>query len=224
MSTTYHLLDTASGEFLRISENASSRDFLTSERSYPVYVHESVARAVAVVRNLGNERAPWHIPDGSDLECPEGVKVVAKVDDYAAPKAGASPILISTTMHEVDIAGIALVKPLRTRPYAETPARILKHYLPSDVIETAAVGNPEFYAVEVEEGQALEPGGLLAVSNGSEDTLARILHVQPMPEEFPVDRRHGRAETVLVFADRRGADRALGLAELRLVPAASPGY
>lgn len=227
--TTFHLVEATTGKFVRVhgSPGGFGDYYLSLDENDPVFATNDIVdihRLMKIAESEGGpiRRMPYGIPSVDDIEGEFYPVTVAKTYGTIVP--GGDPILLSNELKRVELVDTKEPKTVHSRRFDETPRAVLKVYLPSAIVESLEGMEPEFIVVDRRAGSVSVGDFVLSGTSGfgGGPKLGEILHVQPLPDSWPLPRETDESCLDLVFLNNASASASYTLEDLPLAQDAGP--
>ncbi|MCS4089909.1 peptidase E [Rhizobium sp. BK176] len=161
--TTFHLMDAATGRFLRQYGNPDeSRTFLAVDGDGPAFATADIADIHRLMRLGEGDRTPYGLPSIDRVK--DEFFPVAAVKRYGAVVQGGDSVLLSTDLVRVELENLRTPRIVRSRDFSGTPRNLLKSYIPADLLSRLDGMDPEFLVFNGD-NETIAPGEFCAGGN-----------------------------------------------------------
>jgi hypothetical protein len=213
--TTFHLMDAATGRFLRLYGNSDrSTDYLSVDGDGPTYSTEDVADIHRLMRLGEGNRSPFGLPSIKHVE--DEFYPVAAVKRYGSVVPGGDRVLLSTDLVRVELEDLRTPRLVRSRNFSGTPRNLLKSYIPADVLSRIDSMEPEFLVLNGEK-EPITPGEFVLAETYVGAKIGQVVHAVPLPETWPLEPRQEPDGLVLVLVDYASKSNSYSVSDLSVV-------
>jgi hypothetical protein len=217
--TTFHLMDAATGRFLRQYGNPDrSTDFLSVDGDGPAYSTDDVTDIHRLMRLGGGDRSPFGLPKIDHIE--DEFYPVAAVKRYGTVVAGGDSVLLSTDLLRVELEGLRTPRLVRSRGFSGTPRNVLKSYIPAEILSKVDGMEPELLVLKGE-NEPITPGEFMMTETYVGAKIGEVIHAVPLPENWPLDPRQEPDGLVLALVDYASKTDSYRVSDLSVVERAA---
>jgi hypothetical protein len=168
---TYGLMDRDSQEFIGWDTDGVHLSMHEQDR----FETENVSEIVNFMKAKADLRGRYQDNDGYD---PNDFTPVAFIREDG-------PFNKSLEIKELELPTFNFVKAQSTRRFADMPAILRKHYIPSELMETLGDKFVDFVLIKLQEGQSVAPKDYVYGSRYN-SVLGEVLMSVPVPEDWPI--------------------------------------
>lgn len=213
--TTFHLMDAATGRFLRQYGNPDqSTAFLSVEGEGPAYATDDVTDIHMLMRLGERDRTPFGLPSINHIE--DEFYPVAAVKRYGSVVSGGDRVLLSTDLFKVELEDLRTPRLVRSRSFSDTPRNVLKSYLPTEILSRLDGMEPEFLVLNGDK-EPVAPGEFVLAQAYVGAKIGEVLHAVPLPDSWPLDPRQEPEGLVLVLVDYASKTNSYRVRELSVI-------
>ncbi|MBY3150915.1 hypothetical protein HFO56_00535 [Rhizobium laguerreae] len=210
--TTFHLMDAATGRFLRQYGNADhSMTRLSVEGDGPAYTTADITDIHRLMRHRDSQRTPFGLPDLRGIE--DEFYCVAAVKRYGSVVPGGDVVLLSTDLVRVELEELRTPRIIPSRTFSTTPSIVLRTYLPTDILSRIADFQPEFLVVNGID-EPIVPGEFVLSETYVGAKIGAVLHSTPLPESWPLAATKEEDGLILLFVDYASKKESYRVSEL----------
>ncbi|MDW9478702.1 hypothetical protein GOB57_08295 [Sinorhizobium meliloti] len=212
--TTFHLMDAATGRFLRqYGGSDHTRAYLSVDGDGPAYSTPEIVDIHRLMRLEQGDRTPYGLPVISHVE--DEFYCVAAVKRYGSVVPGGDTVLLSTDLVKVELETLRTTRIVPSRNFAETPRILLKSYLPGDVLARIGDMKPEFLVINGNE-ETLATGEFVLAEEWSVARIGEVVHSIPLPESWPLAPTKDEDGLLLILVDFAPKEKSYRMAEITL--------
>ncbi|MCV9963836.1 hypothetical protein OIU34_18320 [Pararhizobium sp. BT-229] len=213
--TTFHLMDAATGRFLRqYGGSMHTRAYLSPDGDGPAYSTSDIADIHRLMRLGENDRTPYGLPAIDHVE--DEFYCVAAVKRYGSVVPGGDDVLLSTDLVKVELEELRTPRVVRSRKFSETPRIVLKRYVPEDILSRIDAMDPEFLVLNGEK-EPIAAGEFVLAENYAGARIGEVLHSMPLPESWPLSPGNEEDGLALVLVDYASKTNSYSVSDLPVV-------
>lgn len=212
--TTFHLMDAATGRFLRqYGDSQHARAYLSVDGDGPAYSTTEIADIHRLMRIEEGVRSPYDLPAIDHVD--DEFYCVAAVKRYGSVVPGGDQVLLSTDLMQVELEDLRTPRVVPSRKFAETARILLKRYIPEDILAGIDTMKPEFLVVNGNK-EPISTGEFVLTENWSAARIGEVVNVTPLPEDWPLAPSNEEDGLVLLLVDYASRTSSYRVAELAL--------
>jgi hypothetical protein len=212
--TTFHLMDAATGRFLRqYGGSDHSRAYLSIDGDGPAYSTSEIVDIHRLMRLQEDDRTPYGLPIIDHVE--DEFYCVAAVKRYGSVVPGGDQVLLSTDLMKVELEDLRTPRIIPSRKFSETARILLKRYVPADILARIDDMTPEFLVVNGNE-EPFVPGEFVLAEEWSRAKVGEVLHATTLPEDWPLSASNEEDGLVLILVDYASKTNSYSVTELAL--------
>ena len=216
--TTFHLMDAATGRFLRKYGGSNARAYLSVDGDGPAYSTTEIVDIHRLMRLEEGVRSPYDLPAIDHVE--DEFYCVAAVKRYGSVVSGGDQVLLSTDLMKVELEDLRTPRVVPSRKFSETARILLKRYIPESILAGIDTMKPEFLVVNGNE--PISTGEFVLTEDWSAARIGEVVHVTPLPEDWPLAPSNEEVGLVLLLVDYASKASSYRAAELSLGEQATP--
>lgn len=218
--TTFHLMDAATGRFLRqYGDPMYSRTYISVDGDGPAYSTTEIADIHRLMRLEEGVRSPHDLPAVDHVE--DEFYCVAAVKRYGSVVPGGDQVLLSTDLMKVDLEDLRTPRIVPSRKYSETARILLKRYIPESILAGIDTMKPEFLVVNGTT-EPISAGEFVLTEDWSATRIGEVVNVTPLPEDWPLAPSNEEEGLVLLLVDYASKASSYRVSELSLQEQATP--
>ncbi len=218
--TTFHLMDAATGRFLRqYGDPMHSRAHLSVDGDGPAYSTTEIVDIHRLMRLEEGVRSPYDLPAIHHIE--DDFYCVAAVKRYGSVVPGGDQVLLSTDLMKVELEDLRKPRVVPSRKFDKTAPLLLKRYVPEHILSRIGTMEPEFLVVNGNK-EPVAAGEFVLTEDWSTPKIGEVVNVIPLPEDWPLAPSNEEDGLVLVLVDYGSKASSYRVVELTLDEQATP--